>query len=407
MSATSAASSRPPPALRHDGAAVRERPVPHRPHHGVHPGRHLGALPADAGPRGAFRLRRRHARRADHAEGRGRGHHAAGAGRAASRRRARSTSTASTSASTTGTRRTRRRTSSCRRTSTARCEAAASIVTTKPVEQFYDPVKAMFLPDRYIKGECPKCGAKDQYGDACENCGVDLRADRPQEPVLDAVRARRPVLQVVRALLLPALGPACVAFLRRWTQHARAALQPEVANKVLRVAGRRRRGRQGSPTGTSRATRRTSASRFPDAPGKYFYVWLDAPVGYLASLKALPRGKQRRSTSTQFLQSPDVEQYPLHRQGHRLLPHAVLAGDAEVRRRAVQGAGQRVRARLHHGVRREDVEVARHRRQPATSTSTSASTPSGCATTSPRSSTPRSRTSTSIPTTSSRGSTAT
>ena len=70
---------RPPPAVRHDGAALRERPVPHRPHHGVHPGRHLGAIQADAGPRGAFRLRRRRARRGDHAEGRRRRHHSAGA----------------------------------------------------------------------------------------------------------------------------------------------------------------------------------------------------------------------------------------------------------------------------------------------------------------------------------------
>ena len=75
-----------PPPLRHHRPAVRERLVPHRAHHGVHPGRHLGAVPADAGARGAFRLRRRCARRADHAQGRGRGDHPAGAGRPDRRR---------------------------------------------------------------------------------------------------------------------------------------------------------------------------------------------------------------------------------------------------------------------------------------------------------------------------------
>ena len=79
-----------------------------------------------------------------------------------------------------------------------------SLVTTKPVEQFYDPVKEMFLPDRYIKGECPKCGAKDQYADACESCGVAQLADRPQESVLDGL-GRDAGAQVVGPFLLPAL----------------------------------------------------------------------------------------------------------------------------------------------------------------------------------------------------------
>ena len=69
---------------------------------------------------------------------------------------------------------------------------AAGLSTRKPVEQFYDPVKGMFLADRYIKGECPNCGAKDQYGDACENCSSVYSADRPEEPLLDALgRASR------------------------------------------------------------------------------------------------------------------------------------------------------------------------------------------------------------------------
>ncbi len=237
-----------------------------------------------------------------------------------------------------------------------------SLVTTKPVEQFYDPVKEMFLPDRYIKGECPKCGAKDQYADACESCGIFNSPTDLKNPY-STVSGATPVRKTSDHFFFRLSDPACVEFLQRMDADARAAAA---------------RGRQ-QGAGVARATSATDGGKgladwdisrdapyfgipIPDAPGKYFYVWLDAPIGYLASLKA--HLAQKGIDFDSVPAKPRRRPVSLHRQGHRLLPHAVLAGDAEVRRRAVQGAGQRVRPRLHHGVRREDVEVARHRRQP-------------------------------------------
>ncbi len=106
----------------------------------------------------------------------------------------------------------------------------------------------------------------------------------------------------------------------------------------------------------------------PDAPGKYFYVWLDAPIGYLASLKAyFDQGKARAKgelrTFDRVHRRRRCRADSFHRQGHRVLPHVVLAGDAEVFR--PQGAGQHLRARIHHRQRREDEQEPRHRHRPA------------------------------------------
>ena len=87
----------------------------------------------------------------------------------------------------------------------------------RTIEQFFDPVKGMFLPDRYIKGECPNCGAKDQYGDNCEVCGAVYAPTELKNPY-SALTGATPVLQVERALLLPALVARCVDFLQDWTQ---------------------------------------------------------------------------------------------------------------------------------------------------------------------------------------------
>mgnify|MGYP003694071425 CR=1 FL=1 len=263
--------------------------------------------------------------------------------------------------------------------------------TTKPVEQFYDPVKEMFLPDRYIKGECPKCGAKDQYADACENCGT-VNAPTDLKNPYSTVSGATPVLQVVGPFLLPALrsGMRRIPAAAGRAGRRASALQPEVAEQGARVAGRRRRTAKVSPTGTSRATRRTSASRSPTRPANTSTSGSTRPIGYLASLKsyvdaARQAGRTRASPSS--CRAADVEQYPLHRQGHRLLPHAVLAGDAEVRRAPykvpdnvfvhgfITALGEKMSKSRGTGISPDVLPRPRAR------------TRSGCATTSPRSST--------------------
>jgi len=183
---------------------------------------------------------------------------------------------------------------------------ARGLVYGKPVEQFYDPVKAMFLPDRYIKGTCPKCGAKDQYGDACENCSSTYAPTDLIDPY-STLSGVRPELRTSEHLFFRLSAPEVVAFLREWTAHPSAGrtLQPEVLNKVREWLG--------PPDGESRLADwdiSRDAPYFgipiPDAPGKYFYVWLDAPVGYLASLYA---HLGSRKAFDAFLERPDVEQY--------------------------------------------------------------------------------------------------
>ena len=179
----------------------------------------------------------------------------------------------------------------------------AGLVYTKPVEQFYDPVKAMFLPDRYIKGTCPVCGAKDQYGDACEVCGSVYAPTDLIDPY-STLSGARPVLKTSDHFFFKLSDPACVEFLRQWTQDGR--LQPEVANKAREWLG-------DSPDAKGLADWDISRDPpyfgipIPDAPGKYFYVWLDAPIGYLASLLAHLRNLG--IDFAKFLQNPNVDQY--------------------------------------------------------------------------------------------------
>ena len=179
-----------------------------------------------------------------------------------------------------------------------------SLVTTKPVEQFFDPVKEMFLPDRYIKGQCPKCGTKDQYADACESCGV-LNSPNDLIDPYSTVSGAKPVRRISDHFFFKLSDPACVAFLQDWTQKP-GRLQPEVANKAREWLGDNAEHKGLADWDISR-----DAPYFgipiPDAPGKYFYVWLDAPIGYLASLKA--HLAQRGIDFATFLQSPDVDQY--------------------------------------------------------------------------------------------------
>ena len=205
---------------------------------------------------------------------------------------------------------------------------AAGLISTRTIEQFFDPVKEMFLPDRYIKGECPNCHAKDQYGDACEVCSKVYAPTDLINPY-STLTGSTPVMRTSEHYFFSLSDPRCRKFLHDWL--GRGQLQPEVANKAREwlgsdswnaatEAGAVAAGSGIDPdaphapgdaasvannAGTTQANAATQSAGnpladwdisrdapyfgipIPDAPGKYFYVWLDAPVGYLASLKAL------------------------------------------------------------------------------------------------------------------------
>jgi len=159
---------------------------------------------------------------------------------------------------------------------------AAGLVDTRPVEQYFDPVKGMFLADRYIKGECPNCGAKDQYGDACENCSSVYPATALKNPY-STLSGARPVLRTSEHHFFRLSDPKCSSFIRRWIE-APGRLQSQVVNKAkewLEGTG----DKALSDWDISRDPPYFGI-RIPDiAEEKYLYVWLDAPIGYLASLK--------------------------------------------------------------------------------------------------------------------------
>jgi len=194
-------------------------------------------------------------------------------------------------------------------------DRSPSLITKKPVEQFYDPVKEMFLPDRYIKGECPKCGAKDQYGDACEVCGAVYAPIELRNPY-STITGATPVRKSSDHFFFRLSDPACVEFLKEWTQSP-GRLQPEVANKALEWLGD---GGKGMADWDISRDAPYVGIPIPDAPGKYFYVWLDAPIGYLASLKA--HLAQQGIDFATFLQSAEVDQY--HFIGKDIVYHHTL-----------------------------------------------------------------------------------
>jgi len=156
------------------------------------------------------------------------------------------------------------------------------LIEVRTIEQMYDPVKAMFLPDRFIKGDCPKCGAKEQYGDSCESCGATYSPTDLLNPV-SAVSGATPVTRESEHHFFKLSDPRCVAFLNRWALDE-DRLQPEAANKLREWLGQDEEGN--SRLGDWDISRDAPYFGFeiPDAPGKYFYVWLDAPVGYYAAL---------------------------------------------------------------------------------------------------------------------------
>jgi methionyl-tRNA synthetase len=189
-----------------------------------------------------------------------------------------------------------------------------SLIETKTVEQFFDTEKNMFLPDRFIKGECPKCHAKDQYGDNCEVCGAVYAPTDLINP-FSALSGVTPVLKSSEHFFFKLSDPRCVEFLESWTQgqdeSGKPRLQPEVANKVKEWFSVRTNpdGTQSEGLGDWDISRDAPyfGIEIPDAPGKYFYVWLDAPVGYLASLKNLL--DKRGQNYDAYMADPALEQY--------------------------------------------------------------------------------------------------
>ncbi|MCL6468447.1 MAG: methionine--tRNA ligase, partial [Ralstonia sp.] len=157
----------------------------------------------------------------------------------------------------------------------------AGLIDVREVEQFYDPVKEMFLPDRFIKGECPKCGAKDQYGDSCEVCGATYQPTDLKNPY-SVVSGATPVRKSSEHYFFKLSDPRCENFLRDWVADL---AQPEATNKM-----REWLGEEGEAKLSDWDISRDApyfGFEIPGAPGKYFYVWLDAPVGYYASFKNL------------------------------------------------------------------------------------------------------------------------
>jgi methionyl-tRNA synthetase len=186
--------------------------------------------------------------------------------------------------------------------------AGGTLIERKTIEQFFDPEKNMFLPDRYIKGECPKCHAKDQYGDNCEVCGSVYAPTDLINP-FSVLSGAKPELKSSEHFFFKLSDARCVAYLEQWTQDGK--LQPEVANKIKEWFSVRTNPDGSKSEGLGDWDISRDAPYFgieiPDAPGKYFYVWLDAPIGYLASLKNLL--DKRGESYDAYMADPKMEQY--------------------------------------------------------------------------------------------------
>lgn len=181
----------------------------------------------------------------------------------------------------------------------------AGLIYTKDVEQFYDTVKGMFLADRFIKGTCPRCGAPDQYGDNCEKCSAVYSPTEVINPY-STLSGSRPELRTSTHYFFKLSDPECVKFLREWTTGNGKDGLPRVQEEVL--------AKDSEWLGTDGHLTDWDISRdapyfgiaIPDAPGKYFYVWLDAPVGYLAALKAY--SEKKGFDFNEFLSDHETEQ---------------------------------------------------------------------------------------------------
>ena len=188
---------------------------------------------------------------------------------------------------------------------------AEGLITVRPVEQMFDPEKGMFLADRFVKGECPKCGAKDQYGDSCEVCGAVYAPTELKNPY-SALSGATPVLKTSDHHFFKLSDPRCFEFLQQWTQDGK--LQSGVAKKIKEWFTKDENGEGGLGDWDISRDAPYFGIEIPDAPGKYFYVWLDAPIGYLASLKSYfaaggPLQKYGEARSfDEFMADPSVEQ---------------------------------------------------------------------------------------------------
>ncbi|QNK75596.1 methionine--tRNA ligase [Variovorax sp. PAMC28562] len=187
----------------------------------------------------------------------------------------------------------------------------AGLVTVKTVEQFYDAAKGMFLADRFIKGECPVCHSKDQYGDNCEVCGAVYAPTELIDPY-SALSGVKPELRSSEHFFFKLSDPRCEAYLKNWTT-APGHVQTEVQNKIREWLYKDEDGNGGLGDWDISRDAPYFGIEIPDAPGKYFYVWMDAPVGYLASLKNL---LDKRCIElggdgisyTEYMADPDLEQ---------------------------------------------------------------------------------------------------
>jgi methionyl-tRNA synthetase len=189
---------------------------------------------------------------------------------------------------------------------------ANKLIVAREIEQFFDPVKQMFLADRFIKGECPNCGAADQYGDSCEVCGAIYTPSQLKKPY-SVLTGATPVMKSSEHLFFKLSDKRAVAFLEKWL--AETPLQSEVKNKLAEwLQVDEQTGEKNLNDWDISRDAPYFGIDIPDAPGKFFYVWLDAPIGYLASLKAyFASGKAKVNGEPRsfedFLDDEKVEQY--------------------------------------------------------------------------------------------------
>jgi methionyl-tRNA synthetase len=228
----------------------------------------------------------------------------------------------------------------------------AGLIEVRAIEQFYDPVKAMFLPDRFIKGECPKCHAKDQYGDSCEACGAAYQPTDLIAPY-SAVSGAAPVRKTSDHYFFKLSDPRCADFLKGWIVPPQ--VQAEAANKLNEwLSG-----------GLSDWDISRDAPYFgfeiPDEngnpTGKYYYVWLDAPIGYMGSFRNYC---DRHGLNFDDYWKPDSTAEVYHFIGKDILYFHALFWPAELHHAGFRTPSGGVLPRLPDGERVEDVQEPGH-----------------------------------------------